>query len=548
MSADPLATGQAALQRADWRAAQTHFEAALQTADSPAAHDGLGLALWWLNAVSAAHEQRTLAYLGYKQQGEVRRAARLAAWLAREQVFLRGNASAMQGWFARADRLLAGLEPGAERGWVDLYRASMTAAPADLDRAAADALTLARDCGDVDLEAFALALAGLARVTLGQVPAGMAAIDEAMTAATSGEVRDLYVVTEIFCFTLSACEVAGDLVRTEHWCQAALDYARRYASPFLSAYCRTTYGGLLAATGHWREAEAALTEAIHAFDAGHQALRVHAVLKLADLRVSQGRLEEAEVLLAGYEDQGGAQMPLARLHLARGEPALARAIITQALAGSAAPTLHQAPLLRLLVEVQLVLADVAGARQATAELAALARQADSALWLAQTDMAQGQVRRVAGEDGAGECFRSALERLRAYEQSLLAGWAKLELARTLQTGDPTGAVLWARAALACFERLGAAQAVDEAAQVLRALGVTARRAAGPHPALTPREAEVLRLLGHGLPNKAIAERLVISAKTVEHHVGQVLAKLGLRSRAEAAAYQANHPEQDGGGT
>ncbi len=93
-------------------------------------------------------------------------------------------------------------------------------------------------------------------------------------------------------------------------------------------------------------------------------------------------------------------------------------------------------------------------------------------------------------------------------------------------------------ALRRFEKLGARPAADRTARVLRDLGIrTPRRSTLTHPdGLTARQAEVLALLGEGLGNAAIAARLSVSPKTVDHHVSAILAKLGVRSRQEAARH------------
>ena len=96
------------------------------------------------------------------------------------------------------------------------------------------------------------------------------------------------------------------------------------------------------------------------------------------------------------------------------------------------------------------------------------------------------------------------------------------------------------AALTEFERLGALPAAKHARERLRALGARVPRGRRPatraNPAeLTARELEVLRLIAGGLRNAEVAERLVLSHRTVDHHVSAVLRKLNAKTRGEAAA-------------
>ncbi len=120
-------------------------------------------------------------------------------------------------------------------------------------------------------------------------------------------------------------------------------------------------------------------------------------------------------------------------------------------------------------------------------------------------------------------------------------WERLgcpyEQARALGDGDVDAQ----RTALALFEGLGARPAAEMVRRSLRAQGIRdiprgPRAVTRSNPAgLSARELEVLSLLGEGLQNAEIASRLFLSAKTIDHHVSAILAKLSARSRAEAVA-------------
>jgi DNA-binding CsgD family transcriptional regulator/tetratricopeptide (TPR) repeat protein len=123
-----------------------------------------------------------------------------------------------------------------------------------------------------------------------------------------------------------------------------------------------------------------------------------------------------------------------------------------------------------------------------------------------------------------------------------AGWERLDAPyeRALELLD-SGEVSPTLEALTGLDSLGAQPAAALARQRLRGMGMN-QVPRGPQPTtranpagLTARQVEILQLLGQGLTNAEIAARLVVSVRTVDHHVSAVLQKLNITSRREAAA-------------
>jgi DNA-binding NarL/FixJ family response regulator len=267
-----------------------------------------------------------------------------------------------------------------------------------------------------------------------------------------------------------------------------------------------------------------------------QARCVHPSAKLAELRIAQGRLEEAGHLLAGFEELPESTHALASLYLASGETAMAGAILHRRLNAIGEDNVLAAPFLSLLVEVQLAQADVPGAERTAARLETAANASSLPRIEAMSRFANGRVAAAAGDPSAPEILGAAISAFASQHLPLDAARARFALARAADPEQPEVAVGEARTALSEFERLGAPREADAAAAFLREHGVAGRTGPKGLELLSRREREVLALLGQGLTNAEIAARLYISTKTAGNHVSNVLSKLNLRSRTEAAAF------------
>ena len=496
--------------------------------------------------MTEATAQMERAYQDFMRQGLRRRAARAAVDLGRTYIDGLENQPVGRAWLSRAMRILEREDPCVERGYAALALLGCSVDSADdLHANAQLALDLAHRFGDAALECKALAEWGLALVSKGHVTQGMARLDESFAMILNGECRDPMVTAHVECCMFSACDRSGDASSAEAWLRLLEE---RTAQPdslpavHTFAHCWSAYGSVLCQVGRWGEAETALRLGIARGDRSFMHTRLTTRAALADLWIRQRRLDEAAPLIDQNIDRAEIMGPRARFQLARGQFDLAAAIARQALRLLRGDLLRSASLLLLLVDAHLGRGDIPAAARGAHRLADMTADTGVPSLAAQTELAQGRVAAARRDvQRATAHFEAGLAALAAGGWPLLRASLHLDLASVLRDSDPAQAAVEAQAAFSIYGRIGAPEAAA-AADLLKTLGIAVAVPSprpGPLELLSAREREVLALVAQGLSNPAIAQRLFISAKTAEHHVSNILGKLGLRSRTEAAAFAAS---------
>jgi DNA-binding NarL/FixJ family response regulator len=531
-----VASGHAALREGRWTEAREAFSAALAAGDSAEAHFGLGTTVAWLGDMRGAIAHLERAYAAFRKKPDPFFAAACALRIALHQRGHVGNAVAASGWTARGARLVEEHALEALQGELLLTRSFVAQEPAVSERFAREALALGRARKDLDLELCALGQLGAALVEGGRLEEGIPLLDEAMAGCLGGEPAQLETVAFTACLSMVSCARCAELERAIEWQRATEAFASRYGSPFLFAECRTVEARVFLAKGDFERAEKAALAAIALSEGTLPAYHADAVASLAELRLVQDRLDEAERLLAKVEGHGPIAAVRARLLSMSGRTDAAASLLRARLELVGQEGIESAILLELLGETEIAAGDETAALERGLRLRELGARFRCRIMTARGDRLAGRALVRHEAEGAKLHLQRAVSDFMTLAMPYEAAKTRSMLAAAMAAGDPTLAELEARAALAVFEELGAERDANAAAALLRELGVKAARM-GPRAigTLTKREREVWALLGEGLSNPEIAKRLFVSRKTVEHHVARVLSKLGLRSRAEAAA-------------
>jgi DNA-binding NarL/FixJ family response regulator len=486
----------------------------------------------WMRNLERAHHL-------YVDAGETLRAARCAIWVG-INFALRGEVGGATGWLGRAQRLLDrdGREC-AERGYLLLPVMFQREAAGDYAAAAAtaaEAAEIGRRFGDADLVALAAHGQGYMLIKDGQVRQGLGLLDEVMVAVTTGELSPIPTGL-VYCGVIMACQEVYEMRRAGEWTAALTRWCEQ--QPDVVAFtgrCLVHRAEIMQLRGAWADALEEARRAARRFEETMNPAAGVAFYRQGELLRLQGQFEAAEEAYreasrCGWEPQPG----LAQLRLAQGRVDVAVAAIGRAV-GEVSEPLKRAGLLAAYVEIMLVAGEEEKARAACHELAEIAGRYESGMLEAMVEQSRGAVDLADGD------ARSALPSLRRASQLWHDLEAPYEAARVRALvglacralGDDDTAAMELEEAQSVFAQLGAAPDVARVDALGPAGGTVDLHG------LTPRELQVLRLVAAGATNKAIAAELVISERTVDRHVSNILMKLRVPTRAAATAFAYEH--------
>ena len=492
-----------------------------------------------------------------------------------------GNSQGTLQAYAEADALLAELPPSALRARVhaDLATTHLRNGRYALGRRlGAEAVAMARAVSAVAEEGQALNPMGIGLTMTGDPDGGVAAIRRAVEIArTGGHLDDLHRAYVNLTFVLANVGRRAEALDTA---RHGLEHVRRLGLEWTAGGVLVSNAAILEAElGHWDDAERTAVAALDHPLPLRSTLYLR--LLLAGLEIARGRFERAEHLIASAQEAVGRLEEseysadiyscLAELAIWRRDHRAARRAIADGL--RAVADSEDAPqVLRLCVLGLRAEADEAQ------RLAALNRAGSADVDAVRATAAEVSARAEAqaGGDGSRPLLpdvpvlvrQCRAERLRAEGADDAGEWAGIaEAWGGLDRPYPAAYGYWRRAeallATAEPDRPAATEALRAGRDIALALGAEclvreldalARRAridpaARPEPDrdaerpareenpfhLTRRELQVLQEIGRGLSNRRIARRLFIAEKTASVHVSNILTKLGVASRGEAAA-------------
>jgi DNA-binding CsgD family transcriptional regulator len=357
-------------------------------------------------------------------------------------------------------------------------------------------------------------------------------LDEVMVALGTEPVSPI-VAGLAYCAAISTCQECLDVRRAQEWTAALSRWCD--AQPDLVPYrgnCLVHRAEILTLHGAWPEAYDHAQQARDWLGDGGGPVLGGAYYRLGELHRLRGEYEDAETAYKQASQHGQETQPgLGLLRLAQGHVASATAALRRALdeAGGAP---QRALLFAAMVEVALIGDDRPAARAAVDELGALARAVDAPLITALAQHADGAMTLDEGDArGALGVLRSAWTAWQELDAPYEAARVRVLIGSACRAlGDDETAEMEYDAAGWVFRELGAG---PDVARVQKLSRRPPREAPG---GLSLREVQVLRLVAAGKSNRAIAEELFLSEKTVHRHLSNIFTKLDVGSRAAATAY------------